>query len=150
MDKLFLWGFVFAVIFCFTKMVKFLMKITPNLNELEKEDNNSDSEVSSASPKAQGAQPPKLRIVKNQNVLEGENKPKDKRVYLSTIAKTWLKDNFAYLNEAFNDAEDGIAILEATKLPKDKASWQYICEILKSADEISDFKISTEDVKIKI
>lgn len=142
MDKLFLLGFVFAVIFCFTKMVKFLMKITPNETE---EDNSKDS---SASSRAQETQPPKLKVIKNQNVLE-ENKPKDKKVYLSTIAKTWLKDNFAYLNEAFNDAEDGIAILAATKLPKDKDSWKYICEILKSADEITDFEIS-QNIKIKI
>lgn len=144
MDKLFLLGFVFTVIFCFTKMVKFLMKITPNETE---EDNSKDS---SASSRAQKTQPPELKVIKNQNVSEGrENKPKDKKVYLSTIAKTWLKDNFAYLNEAFNDAEDGIAILAATKLPKDKDSWRYICEILKSADEITDFEIS-QNIKIKI
>lgn len=126
-----------AIGYVFFRIVKFLAKITPDFEE--KVENRNEVE------KPREAQPnPQAQKATNQQ------KGKNREVYLSTIAKTWLKENFSYLNEVFNDAEDNNALLSATNLPKEKSSWQYIGEILKSSDEIEDFEIKNNGIEIHI
>lgn len=126
-----------AVGYIFFRIIKFLAKITPNFEE--KVENRNEVE------KPRETQP-KPRVQKATN----QQKEKNREVYLSTVAKTWLKENFSYLNEVFNDAENNTALLSATNLPNEKSSWQYIGEILKSSEEIEDFEIKNNGIEIHI
>ena len=127
-----------AICYVFFRIIKFLGKITPDFEEKIELNRNEVEKPREAQPK------PQAQKATNQQ------KEKNREVYLSTIAKTWLKENFSYLNEVFNDAEDNTALLSATNLPEEKSSWQYIGEILKSSDEIEDFEIKNNGIEIHI
>lgn len=126
-----------AIGYIFFRIVKFLAKITPDFEE-KVENRNEVEKPRETQPK------PQAKKATNQQ------KEKNREVYLSTIAKTWLKENFSYLNTVFNDAENNVALLSHTNLPEEKSSWQYIGEILKSSEEIEDFEIKNNGIEIHI
>lgn len=137
--------------YIFYRIGKFLIKITPPMPSVP---------TQMVQAKSSNTTPPNKPVNKPTNkpnpISKSTDRPekseKDSKVYFSTIAKTWLKDNFAYLNQVFNDADDddSTVLLKKEKLPEELGSWEYIGNFLLEAEEITSFNIINDGLKIII
>lgn len=71
------------------------------------------------------------------------------------IAKDWVNDNLAYLNQVCNNALDPDtqtvkALLEASHLPSDRESWVAIGKSLVEQEEIDAFEVKNDGILIII
>lgn len=89
-------------------------------------------------------------------ILNEEGKPIVKPNY-KLIASEWVKNNLELLNKICNDAYaisggsgEYSAIIPASYLPAEKASWIVIGKTLEAEDDISSFKILKEGLEITV